>query len=60
MQPGLKWEAIAQSPVPKPTGVDTIYSLRISQSSRAIGFRNGGTMVLIWFSPDHDATYRIH
>ena len=54
---GLKWEAIEKSPVPLPTGVRSVYSLRITQARRAIACRDGQMMRLIWIAPDHDSTY---
>lgn len=52
---GLKWEKITSAHPPK--GMDAIYSLRITQSCRAVAFREGGFLRLLLISPDHDATY---
>ena len=54
---GLKWEAIAQSPVPLPDGIASVYSLRITQARRAVAYRDHQFMRLLWIAPDHDATY---
>jgi len=52
---GLKWEKIASI---KPTqGIDALYSLRITQSRRAIAYRQGDFMRFLSIAPDHDATY---
>lgn len=52
---GLKWEKITS--VNPPKGMDAIYSLRITQSCRAVAFREGDFLRLLLISPDHDATY---
>lgn len=52
---GLKWEKI--SSITPPKGVESIYSLRISQSRRATAYREGDFIRLLTISPDHDATY---
>ena len=52
---GLKWEKIAS--VKPPLGVDAIYSLRITQSRRCTGFRDGDYMRFLTIAPDHDSTY---
>ena len=52
---GLKWEKILS--VRPPPGVDSIYSLRITQSSRATAFRDGPHMRLLTVASDHDSTY---
>ena len=52
---GLKWEKIAS--VKPPKGIEAIYSLRITQSCRAVAFREGEIMRFLIVSPDHDATY---
>ena len=52
---GLKWEKITS--VKPPAGVAAIYSLRISQSRRAVATRVGAYMQLLLIAPDHDATY---
>ena len=52
---GLKWEKI--SSVKPPSGIDAIYSLRITQSRRATAFREGDFMRLLTISSDHDSTY---
>ena len=52
---GLKWEKI--SSIKAPTGVEALYSLRITQARRATAFRDGEFMRLLSIAPDHDATY---
>ena len=52
---GLKWEKVAS--VKPPRGIDAIYSLRITQSRRAMAYRDGSFMRLLTIAPDHDAAY---
>jgi len=52
---GLNWEKILS--VKPPAGIDAIYSLRITQSRRAIAYRDGDFIRLLTVAPDHDATY---
>lgn len=52
---GLKWEKIVS--IQPPTGVDAVYSLRITQSRRATAWREGDFMRLLTVAPDHDGTY---
>ncbi|SRR6266581_5019557 len=52
---GLKWEKIAS--VKPAQGIDALYSLRITQSRRAIAYRQGDFMRFLSIAPDHDATY---
>ncbi|MFY9260876.1 MAG: hypothetical protein WAO71_10260 [Gallionella sp.] len=52
---GLKWEKITS--VNPPQGMAAIYSLRITQSCRAVAYREGDFLRLLLISPDHDATY---
>ena len=52
---GLKWEKIYT--IDPPQGVEAIYSLRITQSRRAVAYRKGNFMCFIDIPPDHDATY---
>jgi hypothetical protein len=52
---GLKWEKIAT--VEPPPGVETVYSLRITQSRRATAYREANLMRFLNIPPDHDATY---
>lgn len=51
----LKWEKIVS--VEPPDGIDTLYSLRITQSRRAIAYRQGDFMRFLSIAPDHDAAY---
>jgi hypothetical protein len=53
--PGIKWEKIVKAT--PPTGVSAVYSLRITQSRRATGYRNGDYLRFISIASDHDATY---
>jgi hypothetical protein len=52
---GIKWEKITS--IKPPTGIDAVYSLRISQSRRATAHRDGDFIRLLTIAPDHDATY---
>lgn len=52
---GLKWEKI--SSIKPPTGIDAVYSLRITQSRRATAWRDGDFMRMLTVAPDHDSTY---
>lgn len=52
---GFQWEAIEH--LKSPSG-GTVYSLRLSQRIRAIGFRDGEFLRLISLHPDHDSAYR--
>jgi hypothetical protein len=52
---GLKWEKIVS--VKPPTGIDAIYSLRITQARRATAYRDGEFIRLLTIAPDHDNTY---
>lgn len=52
---GLKWEKIVS--VGPPHGIDTLYSLRLTQSRRAIAYRQGDFMRFLSIAPDHDAAY---
>jgi hypothetical protein len=52
---GLKWEKIIS--VKPPTGIDAIYSLRITQARRATAYRDGDFIRLLTIASDHDNTY---
>jgi hypothetical protein len=52
---GLKWEKIAS--VKPPTGIDALYSLRITRFRRATAYRDGDFIRLLTIAPDHDRTY---
>ena len=52
---GLKWEKIVS--VKPPSGIDAIYSLRITRSRRCTAFRDGDYMRFLTIAPDHDSTY---
>ena len=51
---GFRWEAIQQLNV---AGSGKVYSIRLSQRVRAVGFRDGNFLRLISLHPDHDSTY---
>ena len=53
---GLKWEKIVS--VKPPPGIDALYSLRITQARRAVAYRDGELVRLLWIASDHDSTYR--
>ncbi len=55
--PGLKWERITHSPIPLLPGVETIYSIRVTQARRAVVFRQQNFMRFLLIAEDHDATY---
>ncbi|MDR1162709.1 MAG: hypothetical protein LBM17_02580 [Candidatus Accumulibacter sp.] len=52
---GLHWEKIVS--VKPPLGVAALYSLRITQSRRAVAYRDGEFIRLLSIPPDHDTTY---
>ena len=52
---GLKWEKIIS--IKPPTGIDALYSLRITQSRRATAYRDGAFIRLLSIAADHDSTY---
>jgi len=52
---GLKWEKIVSLKLP--SGIDCLYSLRLTQTRRAIAYRDGDFIRLLSVPPDHDATY---
>lgn len=52
---GLKWEKIVS--LEPPSGIDCLYSLRLTQARRAIAYRDGDFIRLLSVPPDHDATY---
>jgi hypothetical protein len=51
---GFRWEAIEHLKAPNGAKV---YSLRLSQRIRAVGFRDGDFLRLISLHPDHDSAY---
>ena len=53
--PGLRWEAIEHLKAPNGARV---YSPRLGQQTRALGFRDGGILRLTSLHPDHDSAYR--
>jgi hypothetical protein len=52
---GLKWEKI--NSIKPHTGIDAIYSLRITQARRATAYRDGDFIRFLTIAPDHDSTY---
>src|SRR4030065_2403480 len=52
---GLKWEKLIS--VKPPTGIDVVYSLRITQARRATAYRDGEVIRFLTIAPDHDNTY---
>jgi len=52
---GLKWEKLIS--VRPPTGINAVYSLRITQARRATAYRDGEFIRLLTIAPDHDSTY---
>jgi hypothetical protein len=52
---GLKWEKLIS--VKPPTGIDVVYSLRITQARRATAYRDGEFIRFLTIAPDHDGTY---
>jgi hypothetical protein len=52
---GLKWEKVFS--VKPPSGIDDLYSLRITRSRRATAFRDGDFIRMLTIALDHDSTY---
>ena len=52
---GVKWEKIVS--IKLPTGIDAIYSLRITQARRATAYRDAEFIRFLTIAPDHDSTY---
>lgn len=52
---GLRWEKIAS--LQPPSGIDALYSLRVTRARPAVTSREGNFIRLLAISPDHDATY---
>ena len=52
---GLKWERVQS--IQAPRGVDALYTFRITQSVRGVGFRERDFLRVLLIQPDHDATY---
>ncbi len=52
---GVKWEKIVS--IKPPTGIDAIYSLRITQARRATAYRDADFIRFLTIAPDHDSTY---
>ena len=43
--------------VAPPAGIDTLYSLRITQARRCTAYRNGDFIRFLTIAPDYDSTY---
>lgn len=60
--PGLKWEKICPVPMSLNKFItddkSAIYSIRLSQSKRAVVIREGNFMRFLALPSDHDATYQ--
>lgn len=52
---GLKWEKVTS--INPPTGIEAIYTLRVTQSRRATAYRDGNYMRFLTIASDHDAAY---
>jgi hypothetical protein len=52
---GLKWEKVVS--IKPPANIEAVYSLRITQSRRAVAYREGEVMRFLSIEQDHDATY---
>ena len=52
---GLKWEKVKS--IQPPEGISGVYTLRITQSCRAVGYRDGNYLRFLSISAEHDATY---
>ncbi|WP_144158004.1 hypothetical protein [Paraburkholderia sp. BCC1885] len=52
---GLNWEKITSAEPPK--GIDAWYSIRVTQSCRALVYRDGDFMRFLLVKADHDSAY---
>jgi hypothetical protein len=52
---GLRWEKI--SSIQPPTGIDQVYSIRVTKATRAIVYREGEVMRFLAVFDEHDAAY---
>lgn len=52
---GFQWEVVNHLKAPN---ASKVYSLRLSQRIRAIGFREGDFLRIISLHPDHDSAYK--
>jgi hypothetical protein len=52
---GLKRERVQS--IQAPRGVDSLYTFRITQAVRGVGFREIDFLRVLLIQPDHDATY---
>ena len=52
---GLHWEKIVS--INPPPGIAALYSVRITQTRRAVAYRDGAFIRLLAIPSDHDATY---
>jgi hypothetical protein len=53
---GYQWEHISHLSGP---GGSKVYSLRLSQKIRAVGYRDGEFLRLVSLHPDHDSAYEV-
>jgi len=51
---GFHWEHVRHVKAP---GGASVYSLRLGQKMRAIGYRDGDFLRLVSLHPDHDSAY---
>ena len=52
---GLRWEAVKSRLGPHR---NRIYSLRVTKTMRAVGYRDGDTLRFLSLHPDHDSAYQ--
>ena len=52
---GLHWEKIQS--LPAPSGIEALYTFRLSKSARGVGYRDGNFLRVLLVSADHDKTY---
>jgi hypothetical protein len=52
---GFKWEKVDS--IPSPSGIDALYTFRVTSSVRGVGYREGNYLRVMYIQPDHDATY---
>lgn len=52
---GLKWEKVHS--IQPPQGIDSLYSFRVTQALRAVAYRDGDYLRVLYIQPDHDKAY---
>jgi hypothetical protein len=52
---GLKWERVQS--IQAPRGIDSLYTFRITQAVRGVGFREKDFLRVLLIQPDHDSAY---